>query len=249
MKRASAAGSMPGLADPALQVYLLGSVDFDAVLALQRRLVYQIGGNRTAAALVLCEHPPLVTIGRDGSWAHLRCEPGELKARQWPVRWVNRGGGCVLHLPGQLAIYPILALDRLGLGVQDYLDRLGQVLVALLADFSIRAEAQTAGAGIRVADRPIAAVGVAVRDWISYYGAVLNVSPDLQPFRLVRGETTHGMMTSLARERRGPLRPSLVRERLIEHFVARFEFARTAIFFEDPFLPRKAPSDAVATSS
>ena len=53
--------------------------------------------------------------------------PAELAARCWPVRWVNRGGGCVLHLPGQLAIYPILALDRLGLGLQAFLDHLHAV--------------------------------------------------------------------------------------------------------------------------
>ena len=100
--------------DSALQVYLLGTVDFEAALTLQRRLVYQISGERSLAALILCEHPPLITVGRKGSRAHILCGPEELCARRWPIRWVNRGGGCLLHLPGQLAVYPILPLDRLG---------------------------------------------------------------------------------------------------------------------------------------
>src|SRR3954463_957236 len=97
----------------ALRVSLLGPVEFEAALALQRALVYQVAGDRDSGALVLCEHPPLVTVGRHGSPAHLRCDEADWRARRWRLRWVNRGGGCLLHLPGQLAVYPVLALDRL----------------------------------------------------------------------------------------------------------------------------------------
>jgi lipoyl(octanoyl) transferase len=233
---------------PALQAYLLGLVDFEAALTLQRRLVYQVSGDRSAAALLVCEHPPLITVGRQGSRNHIFFEPAELVIRRWPVRWVNRGGGCLLHGPGQLALYPVMPLDRLGLGVQAYLDRLQQVLIDVLDDFSIRAESRRGQAGVWVGPRLIAGVGVAVRDWVTYFGAYLNVHPDLHPFRKVRaggGEP----MTSLERERRGPLRPTLVRERLLEHFATRFGFARTALFHDHPSLGRKAPSDALAASS
>jgi lipoyl(octanoyl) transferase len=233
--------------DIALQVYLLGPVEFDAALALQRLLVYQVAGDRASAALVLCEHPPLITVGRHGSRSHIHYEPEELHALRWPVRWVNRGGGCLLHLPGQLAVYPILPLDRLGLGLQAYLDALRDVLAALLADFGIEAAGRPDRPGVWAGPRPIAAVGVAVRQWVTYYGAALNVNPDLVPFRRVHClGPAEEPMTSLERERRGPLRPSLVRERLLEHFTARFPFARTALFSDHPALQRRAPSDAVA---
>ena len=98
--------------EASLQVYLLGSIDFESALALQRRLIYQVAGERSGAALVLCEHPPLITVGRQGSRSHILCDSEELRARRWKVRWVNRGGGCLLHQPGQLAVYPILPLDR-----------------------------------------------------------------------------------------------------------------------------------------
>src|SRR5262249_19904226 len=205
-------------ADLAWQAYLLGSVEFEAALALQRRLVYQVAGEPHQAAVLLCEHPPLITVGRQGSRAHILCEPEELRARRWPVRWVNRGGGCLLHAPGQLAVYPILSLRHLDLGLQDYLDRLQAALVALLTDFSIAAEVRPGRPGVWVGPRPIALTGVAVRDWVTYYGAVLNVNPDLEPFRRVRcGAADAETMTSLERERRGPLRPALVRERFLEH--------------------------------
>jgi lipoyl(octanoyl) transferase len=236
-------------AGPHLQVYLLGSVEFEAALGLQRRLVYQVAGDRDTAALILCEHPPLITVGRSGSRAHILWEPNELRARRWSVRWVNRGGGCLLHLPGRLAIYPILSLDRLGLGVQAYLDRLQRVLVELLDDFNVPAQTRPGKAGLWVNSRPIAEIGIAVRNWVSYFGATLNVHPDLELFRSLRtGEPGDGPMTSLVRERHAPLRPALVRERLLEHFTRHFACTRVSLFFSHPSLSRKAPSDAVAAN-
>ncbi|HMF13684.1 MAG TPA: lipoyl(octanoyl) transferase LipB [Gemmataceae bacterium] len=237
-------------AESALQAYLLGSLSFDAALALQRMLVYHTTGDRTNAALLLCEHPPMVTVGRHGSRAHVLFEPEDLQHRGWPVRWVNRGGGCVLHLPGQIAVYPVLALDRLGLGVQAYLDRLQRVVLAVLDDFSISGATRVGRPGVWVNGRLVASVGVAVRDWVAYYGFYFNVDPDLHPFRQVRSDPpSREPMTSLVRERRGPLRTSMVRERFVEHFAARFGFDRTSLFFHHPALPRRAPLDAVATGT
>ncbi len=220
----------------ALQAYLLGTVEYGAALALQRQLVYHVTGDRDQAALVLCEHPPVITVGREGSRAHILYEPEELRALRWPVRWVNRGGGCLLHLPGQMAIYPILPLDRLGLGLRDYLDRLAAVLIDVLADFSVHATAGPDGSSVYVGPRPVAHLGVAVRDWVTWYGGAFNVYPDLDPLRRVRTAPGAEPMTSLERERRGPLRPALVRERFLEHFRDRFGFERASLFFNHPAL-------------
>lgn len=236
-------------ADPVLQAYLLGSVEFEVALALQRHLVYQVGGERDRAALVLCQHPPLVTIGRHGSRRHLLAEPEDLRARQWRVRWVNRGGGCWLHVPGQIAIYPVVALDRMGLGLRAYLDLLEQTIQAVLDDFGVRAHGRPGRSGVWVGDRLVAGVGVAVHDWVTYYGAVFNVDPALEPFRLVRAGAGEPPMTSLVRERRGPLRGGLVRERFLEHFARQFGFARTTLFSDHPALSRRRASDALAARS
>jgi lipoyl(octanoyl) transferase len=236
--------------DMALQVYLLGQVDFEAALALQRLLAFQLTDEKRSAALLLCEHPPLITVGRQGSRDHIKFDPGDLHVRRWRVRWVNRGGGCLLHLPGQLAIYPVLPLDRLKLNVPAYLNKFNSVLETLLGDFNIRCATRNEMAGLWVGTRMIASLGVAIRDWVAYFGAVLNINPDLAPFRHIHiGLPGDGPMTSIERERRGPLRPSLVRERLIEHFAAQFGFARTSLFFHHPFLERKPAADAVAIRS
>jgi lipoyl(octanoyl) transferase len=192
--------------DTALQVYLLGMVDFEAALRFQRRLHYEVSGDRRQGALIVCEHPPLITVGRQGSRAHILFEADELRSRQWQVRWVNRGGGCVLHLPGQIALYPILPLDRFGLGLEDYLQRLHAVIRDLLADFDVPGASHAGRPGVWCGGRLLATGGVAVRDWVSYFGLCVNVNPSLEPFRLVHcGGPGAPPMTSLERERRGRL--------------------------------------------
>lgn len=220
---------------PVLQVYLLGTVDFEALLRLQRRLHYEIAGDRSQAALILCEHPPLITVGRHGSRAHILPEPRDLQVRGWRVRWVNRAGGCWLHQPGQLSAYAVLPLDRLGLTVPAYQRRLGQVVQSWLGEFGIHNEWRDNGAWVRT--RLLAGLGFAVCNWVSYYGLCLNINPVLDPYRLVRCvPQTVEPMTSLERERRGRVQPSMARERFIENFRNGFEFARVSLFSEHPAL-------------
>src|SRR5262245_44444434 len=147
-----------------LQAYLLPTLDFEQSLLLQRRLHYDVAGSPESAALVVCEHNPLITVGRQGSRRHLLFDPEELRTRQWRVRWVNRAGGCWLHVPGQLHISPILALDALGWSAARYVANLGEVLRRVLDDFSISAKARVDDAGVWVGERLLAAIGVAIKD-------------------------------------------------------------------------------------
>lgn len=229
----------PGRAahDSALEVYLLGCVDFEAMLRLQRRLHFEVTGDRRLAALVVCEHPPLVTVGRQGSRSHIRLDAS------WPVRWVNRGGGCILHVPGQLGLYSILPLDRLGLDISQYLQRLTATICDLLGDFSVEAHGSEDQAGVFVGARPAALLGVGVRNWVTTYGAYVNIHPPLDLFNHV--DVLGATMTSLERERGGPVRPSLVRERLVEHFRTHLGFEHATVFTEHPAL-EKAPRRAAA---
>jgi lipoyl(octanoyl) transferase len=223
----------------ALCAYLLGTLEFDAFLALQRRLVYEIGGDRAAAALVLCDHPPGITVGREGSRAHVRPGPEDLHARGWPVRWVSRGGGTMLHLPGQVACYPVLPLDTLGLTVARYVGELQAVAADLVGEYELAGTTDTDRPGVRVNGRRVAHVGVAVRDNVTCFGLVLNADPDLEPFRDVRCDGDSLPMTSLQRETGGRVRVPGVRQRLVELVAARFGFDRVSVFHTHPgVLPR-----------
>lgn len=232
-----------------LHAYLLGTVDFETILQLQRRLHYEVSGNREQGCLILCEHPPIITVGRQGSRAHVLLEPEELRVRDWRVRWVNRGGGAWLHLPGQLAVYPILALDHLELDLHSYLQRLSQVAQAVLGEFSLRGSIRADKNGVRVNDRLLAAMGVAVKDWVSYFGAIFNINPDLEFFRHVRcGGMREPPMTSLERERRGRLQATLVRERFVEQFQTQFGFARVSLFTDHAALRNRRRPELLKTS-
>jgi lipoyl(octanoyl) transferase len=230
-----------------LHAYLLGRVPFDEWLALQRRLVYEVSGERDRAVLVFCEHSHGISIGREGSAGHIIPEDDELRSLGWPVHWVNRGSGCLLHLPGQLSVYPILALQSLKINVQEYLDRLHATVRNLLAEMEIAAILKPESHGVWVADRRIAHVGIAVRDWVAYHGISLNVETNLKLFRLVHCDGEQRPMTSIARECRLRVRPAAVRLRLLAHFAAQFGFERISRFHHHPALTTKASAHAILT--
>src|SRR3954469_1383188 len=163
---------------PPLEVYLLGLVDFEEVQQLQRRLVYDLG-ERGGALLVLCEHPPTISVGRSGSRLHIVPDDEALRGLGINVHWVNRGGGCVLHLPGQLAAYLALPLQRAGLTLTDYVDRLHRVILEVLDEFDLHGTVRADLPGVFVGQARVASVGVAVSRWIAYHGFTLNVGPYL----------------------------------------------------------------------
>jgi lipoyl(octanoyl) transferase len=232
---------MPPDHEPAaLEAYLLGRVGFDALLAWQRRMVYEVSGDRRRGILALCELDPIITVGRTGSHQDVQIPSRELATRGWPVKWVNRGGGTVLHTPGQLQVVAILALDALGVGLSAYLEQLHDAILSVAQESEIRAEVIPGKPGVWARGRLIAPVGVAVHDWVAYFGASLNIDCDLEHYRDVRCEGHALPMTSLERERHGPVRPGFVRQLVVEAIAERFGFPRTSIFHHHPALTPSA---------
>jgi lipoate-protein ligase B len=203
---------------PALEAFLLGTVDFDVTLGLQQRLVEQAHERGDGqVTLLLCEHPTVITIGRGGSPAEVATESTPVKTRQIAVRWVNRGGGALLHCPGQLAIYPIVPLRWHGFSVGEFLDRFQAGLSQALDDLNVpcrtgilpvsdacRTEELVGDAhptryGIFGRTGQLAAFGLSVRHWITYYGAYLNVCPAMGWFRLVENDVARDVGCVLAR--------------------------------------------------
>ena len=122
---------------PTLEVYMLGLVDFLEVQQLQRRIVYDLG-EQGGAALILCEHPPTISVGRAGSRAHIGPDDDTLRSLGIKVHWVNRGGGCVFHLPGQLSrLFRPAAGNSRSDAVGEYLDRLHMAIVLVLEEFDL----------------------------------------------------------------------------------------------------------------
>lgn len=223
---------------PAIEAHLLGTVEFDDCLTLQQRLVYETAGRTDRQiTLLLCEHPLKITVGRLGSRSHIHLSRHELISRQIEVRWVNRGGGCLVHAPGQLAIYPVVPLDRSSLTVGDYLERLQRGLSDALAELHCQVHSLPGRFGLWAQSGQVVAVGAAVKNWVSYFGAYLNVSPALYPFRWVESDPSdQTRMTSLSADRRRPVRMATVREAVVRHLSAAFECQRYHIYSGHPLL-------------
>lgn len=227
---------------PALEAYLLGPVDFASALALQQRLVFEASGDQSGKiTLLVCEHPPLVTIGRQGSRGDVQIDVDELERKRLEVRWVNRGGGAILHLPGQLAVYPIVPLEWYGWKPGNYLELLHTGLQEAIDQAGVATHLEADRAGLWGRSGLLAAVGVAIKTGVSYFGAYINVEPTIAWMRRVRTDpTTHQPMSSLAVERRHGVRMTTVRESVVRHLAAAFGAPRYHIYSRHPLLVRKA---------
>jgi len=222
----------------ALDVYLLGLVDFDAAWAIQQKLVTEIAErNDTKGALILCEHPPIITIGREGSREHIAVPPEELHSRQIGVRWLNRGGGTLVHAPGQLAVYPILPLTRLDMSIPRIIETLLGSIQQLCQVLQLPTEILQAEPGIRSRCGQIANIGMAMKSWITYYGLYVNVAPDVRFLRLVNsGHADKASSIATSRMRRTPMHT--VRSLLIENLVGSLGYNEHQIYTGHPLLRR-----------
>lgn len=126
--------------------------------------------------LWVVEHEPIYTLGQAGRWEHVLA-PGNI-----PVLAVDRGGQVTYHGPGQLVVYPLLDLRRLGIGVRELVRRIEQAGIDALASWGVRAERRAGAPGLYVAGAKIMALGLRVRRGCSYHGLAFNVAMDLEPF-------------------------------------------------------------------
>jgi len=169
----------------------------DAVAEMEQRVAAIRAG--TAPELIwLLEHPPLYTAGTSARESDL-LEPGLL-----PVHRTGRGGQYTYHGPGQRVAYVMLDLKRRGADVRCFVSGLEEWMIRTLARFNIKGERRAGRVGIWIdegqgRDSKIAAIGVRVRQWVTYHGVALNVDPDLAHYRgiVACGIRGHGL-TSLA---------------------------------------------------
>lgn len=215
-------------------------ISYADCLALQQRLVYEISGRDDGQiALLVCEHPNVITIGRGGTASDVDRNCGLVRHQQIKVRWVNRGGGCMLHSPGQLAVYPIVPLRWHGFTVGEYLSRLQNGLLKAFAEVGIQGTTFPGRHGIWGRTGQLAAVGVSVRSWVSYFGAYINVSPPLGMFRIVQTDrVTHTRMSSLVADRGPSVRMASVRTAVIRHLAESLGCQRYHLYTGHPLLRR-----------
>jgi lipoyl(octanoyl) transferase len=153
----------------------LGVKPMEAVWRDMQRFT-DLRDENTADEIWIVQHPPVFTLGVRGDRSHV-LDPGDI-----PVLAIDRGGQVTYHGPGQLVVYPLLDLQRLGLGVRDLVRRLENAVIATVARYGVTAESRREAPGVYVAGRKLAALGLRVRRQRSYHGIAVNVNMDLAPF-------------------------------------------------------------------
>ena len=166
-----------------IAVHRLGIVPYERAYHLQHDLQQQVIDDRCKGALVILEHPPTVTIGKDGTLANVLVPPPELARRGVALFFADRGGDVTYHGPGQLVAYPIMNVGEPG--PRRFVHDLEETIIQTLAAFSITGERDPSNAGIWVGGEEIAAIGIGLRRRVTRHGLALNVNTDLAAFDLI----------------------------------------------------------------
>jgi len=244
---AASTGRSEPVSGGSTRCHLLGTVALDEVLALQQRLVYEAAGDDRVCTVLLCEHPPVITIGRHGSRSDVRLSDNTLAREEIAVRWSNRGGGTLLHAPGQLAVYIVLPLRSFGYTVGEYLRRLQQGLEAACDEIRFPRVPRPGRRGVWSRDGQGVFLAAAVKNDVSYFGAYFNV--DVAE-RLLHATATDPddktESTSFSRAMRRQVRMPSVRQSVVGALSTALGCERYHLFTGHPLLARTmiSPKDA-----
>jgi lipoyl(octanoyl) transferase len=206
---------------PALSVVDWQRTRYADAFARQDALVTRRIAGEIGDTLVFTEHEPVFTIGlRTGSESHLVWSDEQLAREGVEVVKTNRGGDITYHGPGQIVGYPILSLATRK-DLHAYLRFLEQVLINSIGAMGLAAARREGKTGIWLGQRKIAAIGVAVRRWVTYHGFALNVNANLSHFGGIVpcGITaTEGTVTSMHAELGRPVDEAEVKTLLADEF-------------------------------
>ncbi len=238
-------------------------IPYGQALALQHRIVEARKRGRLHDTLLLLEHPPVFTLGRNGNESNILAAPEVLKGLGIEIYRVERGGDVTYHGPNQLVGYPILDLRNFRQDVGWFVHSLEEMLIQVLADFRIPAWRieKLIGVWVRNPDAPeksppasevplypsqeakIAQIGARIESWITYHGFALNVAPNLAHFDLiVPCGISDKAVTSMSRILGQPVGVAAVRRRAAVRFGEVFG-AETIEISPDEFEKRLQEAD------
>lgn len=226
----------------------LGLVPYGPACELQQRLVRARKDNGIPDVLLFCEHPHVITLGRNGQREHLRVSRSLLEQMNVEFHPTDRGGDITYHGPGQIVGYPILDLTEHRRDVRWYVGQLEEIMIRATAGFGGAAKRLEDKHGIWIdtpaGEEKLAALGVHLSRWVTSHGFAYNVSADLRYFDLIVpcGFAGKGV-TSLERILGRAVNGEEVRASLAGHFGEVFE--RTMIPISRRELEQALSSDGL----
>lgn len=171
------------------QIVDLGLIGYAEAYALQKRVEAARKADAIEDVLLLCEHPPVITLGRSGKRENLLASEHVLKQKGVEFHASNRGGDITYHGPGQIVGYPIVNLGAIRRDVVWYMRTLEEAMIRATAELGIAAERVAGRTGIWVrvgnTEEKLAAIGVHISRWVTSHGFAYNVSTDLRNFELI----------------------------------------------------------------
>src|SRR5207245_543386 len=171
------------------QMVDLGLMGYAEAWALQKRLVAARKANAIEDVLLLCEHPHVITQGRNGKREHLLASEHVLQQKGVEFHATDRGGDITYHGPGQIVGYPILNLGAIRRDVVWYVRSLEDAMIRATAELGIEARREAGKTGIWVGEtgveEKLAAIGVHISRWVTSHGFAYNVATDLRYFELI----------------------------------------------------------------
>jgi len=180
------------------KVFDLGLIYFKKAWEFQRKIFQDVKSGLLESGLILCQHYPVITLGRTANKKNILASEQELKMRGITISEIERGGDVTYHGPGQLMAYPIFNLNYLKKDIHLFLRQLEGITITLLSDFGIEASRYQGLTGVWVGKEKIASIGIAIRNWITFYGLSINIKKDdLDNFRFIRPCGMDIEMTSL----------------------------------------------------
>jgi lipoyl(octanoyl) transferase len=206
----------------------LGSIGYERAWDLQKRIVSARKLALIPDVLLLCEHPHVITMGRNGRAEHLLASGKMLEARGVEFHATNRGGDITYHGPGQIVAYPILNLAEIRRDVSWYVRQLEEAMIRTSAEYGIVAERREGRTGIWVNvtdangsanEEKLGAIGVHISRWVTSHGLAYNVSTDLSYFDLIVPCGIAGKRaTSLKRLLNREIELADASQKLVRHF-------------------------------
>lgn len=168
-----------------LNVIDAGLMEYGEAWDLQRRLHGRAVATGTDAYLMMVEHPPVITLGKNASERFLLSGESWLRRMGVGIYRSDRGGEATAHNPGQLVVYPLMPLPAFGIGARAYVENLESAVIQTLAAFGVPAGRDPVHPGVWVGNDKICAVGTRIKDRATMHGIALNLCNDLAIFNLI----------------------------------------------------------------
>jgi len=206
-----------------LQIEDWGLTDYRLAFDRQAEMVQAQLSGKGKDTLIFVEHPVTVTLGRRATQADLIFSEKIFSDRGVALHKINRGGLATAHEPGQLVVYPIVALKKKDL--RWFADQFLNVVIHVLADYGVDGYLKVGEPGVWVGGKKICSFGIALKKWVSSHGIALNINNSLKTFTMIVpcGQPDE-RVTSLSLELGHDVAMEEVKNKFLDHFCSAFSY-------------------------